>query len=471
MTTAEDTSRIPEVGEKTSIVYLYMIVLVAAVGGFLFGYDLSLISGAVIFLKTEFDLTPFWFGVVTGSAILGCPFGPLAGVWLADTLGRKRTLILSSLLFMASTIGSAAAAGIIQFSFWRFVGGMGVGLASVVSPMYIAEVAPARLRGRLVVINQLAIVVGLSLSVFVTYLLSFGGHWRLMFATQGIPVAFLMIGLLIMPESPRWLAAVGRYAEALWVLAKINGRVQAEKELKEIRDELGDESGGFGELLQPGIRLAVIIGIVLMVFSQINGVNMILIYTPTLFMEAGITDAPDAILNSVFIDGWITLCTVIAFWLTRTFGRRSILICGTISMAIGHLLMFVSFSCHMPTAFTLAAMLVPTGAFTLTLAPLSWVVLSEIYPNRVRGKAMSLATCAMFAASYLVVNVFPMVMDWFKDQFGHPGGTFLIFAGVCLLCSLFVWLLLPETKDKTLEEIGESWLREGQCTEFRQRSF
>lgn len=195
-----------------------------------------------------------------------------------------------------------------------------------------------------------------------------------------------------------------------------------------------------------------------MVLSQVDGVNMILIYTPTLFMEAGITAAPDAILNSVFIDGWITLCTVIAFWLTRTFSRRSILICGTLGMAVGHLLMFINFSYPMPMAFTLAAMLVPTGAFTLTLAPLSWVVLSEIFPNRARGKAMSLATCAMFASSYSVVTVFPIVLDWFNNKFGHPGGTFLIFAGICLLCSIFVWLVLPETKDKTLEEIGEFWL-------------
>ena len=461
MTILQDTGGGPKLDGAKSIVYLYMIVLVAAVGGFLFGYDLSLISGAVIFLRTEFHLAPlsFWFGAVTGSAILGCPFGPIAGVWLADSLGRKRTMILASVLFLLSTIGSAMAGGVIEFSVWRFVGGMGVGLASTVSPMYIAEVAPARLRGRLVVVNQLAIVIGLSLSVFVTYLLSFGEHWRLMFATQGVPVALLMVGLLVMPESPRWLAAVGRHVEALGVLTKINGRTQAEKELKEIRDELGEESGGFGELIRPGIRLAVVIGIVLMVFSQINGVNMILIYTPTLFMEAGITNAPDAILNSVYIDGWITLCTVIAFWLTRTYGRRPILICGTIGMAVGHVLMFLNYSYHMPTVFTLAAMFVPTGAFTLTLAPLSWVVLSEIFPNRVRGKAMSLATCAMFAASFAVVYVFPWVMGWFKDEFGHPGGTFLIFAGICLACSLFVWLLLPETKDKTLEEIGESWLR------------
>jgi sugar porter (SP) family MFS transporter len=448
--------------EAASSVYLYSIVLVAAVGGFLFGYDLSLISGAIIFLKTEFALNSFWFGAVAGSAILGCPFGPLAGVWLADAIGRKWTLILSSLLFLVSTIGSAAAWGVIDFCFWRFVGGMGVGLASTVSPMYIAEVAPARLRGRLVIVNQLAIVIGLSLSVVVTYWLSFDGLWRWMFATQAVPVFCLMAGLVFVPESPRWLALVGRHAAALQVLIKINGKTQAERELKDIRAELGVETGGFDELFRPGIRVALAIGIALMVLSQINGVNMILIYTPTLFMEAGITDAPDAILNSVYIDSWITLCTIISFGLIRRFGRRPILIVGTLAMAVGHLLMFLNFTYQLPVAFTLAAMLVPTGAFTLSLAPLSWVVLSEIFPNRVRGKAMSLATCAMFAASYATVNLFPWVMDAVKDEFGNPGGTFLIFLAICLACSLFVWRMVPETKDRTLEEIGSLWLKEKQ---------
>ncbi len=439
--------------------YLYLITLVAAVGGFLFGYDLSLISGAIIFLKAEWSLSPFWMGAITGSAILGCPFGPLAGISLADRFGRRSTLIFSATLFLVSTAGSATAPGMAAFAVWRFVGGVGVGLASTVSPMYIAEVAPARLRGRLVVVNQLAIVIGLSLSVVVTYLFSFGGHWRWMFATQGIPTLALAIGLLLVPESPRWLAAAGRPAEALRVLARVNGRAQAERELQDIQAELGEETGGFRELWRPGIRTAVAIGIALMVFSQINGVNMILLYTPTLFMEAGLTSAPDAILNSVIVTAWIILCTVVAFWLTKRFGRRPILIAGALAMACGHVLMFLNFAYRLPTPLTLAAMFVPTGAFTLTLAPLSWVVLSELYPNRVRGKAMSLATGLMFLASYVTVNVFPMVLNRFRAAFGHPGGTFLIFMAICLACAVFVWRALPETKDRTLEEIGRSWLR------------
>ena len=440
--------------------YLYLITLVAAVGGFLFGYDLSLISGAMLFLGPEWALSPAWYGAVTGSAILGCPFGPLAGVWLADRLGRNKTLILSAILFIASAIGSALAYGQFDFIVWRFVGGVGVGLASTVSPMYIAEVSPARLRGRMVVVNQLAIVIGLSLSVYVTHLLSFGGgHWRWMFATMALPASVLLAGLFFVPRSPRWLAAKGHYDEALGVLASINGSAQAERELEEIREELGEETGEFRELLRPGVREALWIGILLMVFSQINGVNMILLYTPTLFVEAGVTDKPDAILSSVYVDTWITFCTVVAFWLTSRFGRRPILIAGTLGMALGHVFVFLSYTFGLPTGVTIAAMFVPTGAFTLTLAPLSWVILSEIFPNRVRGKAMSLATMAMFTASYITVNVFPVILDRFKTLYGNPGGTFLIFMGVCLACSLFVWLAVPETKDKTLEEIGSSWHR------------
>ncbi len=438
--------------------YLYAIVLVAAVGGFLFGYDLSLISGAILTLNEVFHLSDFWYGATMGSAVLGCPFGLLAGVWVADKFGRKRTLIFSSLLFMVSALACASAGGIVSLFAWRVVGGMGVGLASAVSPMYIAEVAPARLRGRLVVVNQLAIVIGLSMSVFVAYLLSHGGHWRWMFASQAVPVLCLMAGVAFVPESPRWLAMVGRLPESLRVLARINGRARAEEELREIRAELGEETGSFGELLRPGVRMALMIGIVLMVISQINGVNMILFYTPTLFVKAGITDNPGAILNSVYIDGWITLCTVIAFWLIRTFSRRSILICGLIGMAGGHLLMFSSYYFHWRPALTLVAMLVPTGAFTLTLAPLSWVVLSEIFPNRVRGKAMSLATGAMFTASFITLYLFPWILRQFEKAYGQPGGAFLIFLGICLAGAWFIWRAVPETKDKTLEEIGAFWL-------------
>lgn len=443
---------------RVPITYLLLVTSVAAVGGFLFGYDISLISGAIIFLQQEWSLTPFWVGVVTGSAILGCPFGALAGVYLADRWGRNRSLILSAVLFLVSAIGTALPFGMLDFSWWRFVGGLGVGLASTVSPMYIAEISPAHLRGRMVVLNQLAIVVGLTMSVYVTYLLSFGGHWRWMFATEIVPALMLGAGLFFVPRSPRWLALRGRDQEATAILTRINGPARAAEEMAEIKAELGTEQGGWREMMQPGLRRALTIGVLLMVFSQINGVNMILIYAPTLFMEAGVTNAPDAILNSVYLTSWITLCTVAAFWLTARYGRRPILIIGPLGMALGEVIMFCKFTYGLPAYASLAGMFLATGAFTLSLAPLSWVVLSEIFPNRARGIAMSIATTAMFTASYLTTNLFPMALDLFKRTFGNPGGTFLIFAAVCVSCSLFVWRWLPETKDKTLEEIGGHWL-------------
>jgi sugar porter (SP) family MFS transporter len=459
MTTQSTTSDSLHPERGISIVYLYMVVLVAAVGGFLFGYELQLIAGAIVFLKKEFLLTPLMEGAVMGSAILGCPFGPLAGLWLADRFGRKKMLILSSVAFLASAAGCALAGDMTQFIVWRFVGGLGIGLAATISPMYIAEVAPARLRGRLVLVNQLAIVVGGTLSAVVAYWLSDGGHWRWMFASQAVPVFWLMIGLVFVPESPRWLAMVGRNAHALSVLSRINGPSQAERDLTEIRAELGDEEGSFAELFRSGVRMALLIGIVLMVFSQIGGAQIIHMYAPTLFMETGISTESDAVLNNIYICVWATLCTMFSFLVVRTFGRRPIIIAGSISMAVGHLLLFLCFMYHVPDMLTLAAMMLTSAAFTLTLAPLSWVVLSEIFPNRVRGKAMSLATVIMFLSSYATVNLFPIVMNWCKGRFGHPGATFLIFVGICLCCALFVWRMLPETKDKTLEEIGEFWLK------------
>jgi SP family arabinose:H+ symporter-like MFS transporter len=444
---------------RVDYAYLVLVTAIAAVGGFLFGFDLSIISGAILFLGSEWSLTPIQLGAVTGSAILGCPFGALAGIFWSDRWGRSRCLLISAFLFFVSALGSALAFGPWDFSVWRFVGGIGVGLASTVSPMYIAEISPARLRGRMVILNQLAIVVGLSLSVYVAYLLSFGGHWRWMFGTEAIPAVIFGFCLFFVPQSPRWLAIRGRSEDALSVLARINGMEQAQQELREINTELQAEHGGFRELFQAGIRRAVIIGVILMVFSQINGVNMILIYAPTLFMEAGVTNAPDAILNSVYVTSWITFCTVVSFWLTARFGRRAILTIGPLGMAAGQVVMFCNFNYALPPWATLGGMFLATGAFTLTLAPLSWVVLSEIFPNRIRGVAMSIATTAMFTASYITTNLFPAFLDYFKNTWGNPGGTFLMFATICIGCSFFVWRLLPETKDRSLEEIANYWLR------------
>lgn len=454
---------------------LYRIVMIAAVGGFLFGYDMALISGAALFLQKAWHLDPSAFGAINASALIGCPIGCFIGLWMADSWGRQKALIFASFLFVASGIGCALSKGVhfdlgfvsvMDFNFWRLIGGAGVGLASTVSPMYIAEISPPRLRGRMVVINQLANVIGIILSAFVSYFIAehakkagiADGNWPMMFWTLLIPAGILLVGLLTVPSSPRWLALKNRDNEALDVLTLINGPEQAQKELSEIRQELGEETGGWKELFQPGVTTALVVGAILMIFSQINGANMVLGYSPKLFVAAGITATEDAIWNSIYVFAWIMCTTISSFWLTAKCGRRPILIWGVVGIAVGNALMFLQFWIKLPMFVTFIAMFTSAGAFTLTLAPLSWVILSEIFPNRVRGKAMSISTVLMFIAGYYTSKNFPVLSDMSEKAYGHPGAIWLGFAVIDLLCVFFVWKWLPETKDKTLEEIGHSWL-------------
>lgn len=442
----------------TGTAYVFLVALVAAAGGFLFGFDLSIASGALPFLKEQFGLDAAGEGLAMSSAIFGSIAGPLAGMWLADRVGRRNTLWIAAVCFLASAIGTALPRTITEFNIWRAVGGVGVGLAAMTSPMYIAELSPPRLRGRLVTVNQLAIVIGINLAVISSWLLSFGGHWRWMFASEIPAIVALMVGLLVVPESPRWLAAKGRDDEARDVLARINGPVEAARELGEIRTELAEETGTFSELLQPGIRTAVIVGTVLMIFSQVNGVNMMLLYGPSILQNAGIGGASDAIFFTIFLNLFILAATIAAFWIVRIFGRRPILILGVIGMAAGHLLMAANFFFGGSPFINLAAMIIAAGSFTLSLAPLSWVVVSEIYPNRIRATAMAVVCFMLYLSSFVCAQVFPMVTAACEEKMGHPGAAYLLFAGICLSCAAFVWRWLPETKDLPLESVGRFWL-------------
>ena len=441
----------------TGVTYVFLVALVAAAGGFLFGFDLSIASGALPFLKEQFGLDAAGEGLAMSSAIFGSIAGPLVGMWLADRIGRRATLAVAAVCFMASAIGTALPQTITEFNVWRAVGGVGVGLAAMTSPMYIAELSPPRLRGRLVTVNQLAIVAGINIAVISSWLLSSGGHWRWMFASEIPAIAALMVGLVFVPESPRWLAARKRDDEALDVLGRINGPAEAARELGEIRAELAHETGTFTELLQPGIRTAVIIGAVLMIFSQVNGVNMMLLYGPSILHNAGIGSASDAIFFTVFLNLFILVATIVAFSLVRMFGRRPILIMGVIGMAMGHLLMAANFFRGGSPFVNLAAMILAAGSFTLSLAPLSWVVVSEIYPNRVRATALAVVCCLLYLSSFVCAQLFPMITAACEERMGHPGAAYVLFATICLSCAAFVWRWLPETKDLPLESIGQFW--------------
>ncbi|WP_353130093.1 sugar porter family MFS transporter [Parapedobacter pyrenivorans] len=441
--------------------YVYLIVLVASIGGFMFGFDLVIIAGALPFLDVDFQLTPALKGFAVSSAILGSVTGPLIGMWFTERLGRKKTMMLAAFFFMISTAGSAFAFGIWDFAVWRFLGGIGIGLAMISSPIYIAELSPPHLRGVLVNVNQLSNVIGINLAVIVGYLFSFDGWgWRWMFGSQVVPVVILMIGLYLVPESPRWLAARGRLDEALDVLTKINGASRGKQELQEISDELGrsnESKVAFGELWKPGIRQAVMIGIVIMVFSQINGVNMILLYAPTIMTEVGISFGSNAILSAIPVYLLILVTTLLAFPLINRFSRRGLLLAGVAFMVLGHLVMAINLFMAWPPLFSLIPMLISAGAFTVGLAPLSWIIVSEIFPNRVRGKALAVVCFFLYAASFVTAQFFPMMTDWFTKQFDTAAGVYLFFALVCAAGFWFCWRFVPETKGLSLEKISQFW--------------
>jgi sugar porter (SP) family MFS transporter len=438
--------------------YLAGVALVASAGGFLFGYDLALIAGALPFIKREFALSPALTGWVAGSATMGAIIGPLLGLWFADTIGRRRTIMLSATAFLVSTIGCSVASTIWQFSLWRIVGGMGVGLAMISCPIYIAELSPAHLRGSLVNVIQLMDVIGINLAVLVGYCFAdFDGGWRLMFASQGVPVAILIVGLLLVPESPRWLAAKGNTALALEVLKRINGIHRAREELDEIVSDVNASPPGSFEVLRQKFRKPLRLSVILMIFSQINGVNMILLFGPTILNDAGISFGSNSVLTAVPTYLMILVATIVSFPLIHRYSRRGLLIASALGMAVSHLLMAILLIWHAPALTVLLPMMLGAGTFTLGLAPLSWIIVSEILPNRIRSQGLGIACVFLFGSSFVTVQLFPIVMDWLRQTTGTPAAMYAVFAMVCVSCAWFAWRSLPETKGLSLEAIGDFW--------------
>jgi sugar porter (SP) family MFS transporter len=444
--------------QKNHNYYIFLVSLVASVAGFLFGFDFVIISGALSFLDAHFHLSDAMKGLTMGGATLGALTGPLIGLWFADKLGRRKTMMVSAFIFLIATFGSVFAITIWDFVFWRFLGGVGVGLAMMTSPIYVAELAPPDVRGRLVNVIQLCNVFGINIAVVVSYMFSFDGWgWRWMFGSTIVPVAIYMIGLFLVPESPRWLATKNRVAEALKILIKVNGKEAAEYQMKEIQDELKQETGTFRELLQPGIKTALFVGIVLMIFSQINGVGVTMLFAPSIIGELGINTGSQAILNSLPIFILILICTIISFKLMDRYSRRGVLIISIAFIALSNLIMAINLQQHWPPLVTLIPMLLGAAAFTLGLAPLSWVIASEIFPNKVRSKAMGIVCFFLYSASYAVVQVFPILTQWFNRNFNSMAGMYWIFLVISLFAILFCWKFIPETKGLSLEQISEFW--------------
>ena len=443
--------------------YAFSIAFVAAVGGFLFGYDLSIISGAQVYLREQFFLEGASFGFTISSAVLGCMAGPFLGAWLCDRIGRRQTLILSVPLFGISAIITAIAPDITTFNIFRIIGGLGVGLCSIASPMYIVEIAPPRIRGGLAIMYQLAIPVGGTTAIIAAWL--FAKHlpetisWRWMFASESLPVIVFLILLYFVPRSPRWLAEKERWDEALAVLTRVDGREYAKQELNEIRESLKEETGTFSELIQSGMKAALFVGICLALFNNWTGLTAIGIYKPTLLKMGGFPDTVDAIFQSILVAGWEAFLTIIVIFLVDRLGRRPLwLLCST-GMMVFMTLFGLIFHYNISGSFVLLMFFLCSMPHAFALGPLPWLMMSEIYPTRIRAKAVAVTTTVLWFAGWSVQFIFPILFEFSEKTIGSIGPAFWLFAGINILALIFGLKLLPETKGRTLEEIGESWTR------------
>ncbi len=438
------------------MIYVWIVSLVAATSGLLFGFDIAVINGAIVFLKKQWALTEFQTELAASALLAGCIAGAAVGGWFSDRYGRRKILMVSAVLFAVSALGAALPRNLTEFAVARILGGVAIGVASVLAPMYIAEVAPARLRGRLVSLNQMAIVTGILLAYFTNWILSFHGDqsWRWMFAVAAVPALFFLIALFFVPESPRWLVEMGHDKEALRILARVNGQQLAEAELIQIRAAVAEESGTWAELIQPGVRRALFIAIVLAVTQQWTGVNSVLFYGSIILQEkVGGHSASSAIGANVLIGAINFLFTIVAIALIDRVGRKVLLIFSSTVMGLSLAgLALVFRMTPPPPALVIALMLMCVASFAVGLGPGVWVVLSEIFPNKIRGRAMSIATLSLWVACTVLTMTFLSI----ATALG-PAGAFLIYAGVCAFTAWFVWRLTPETKNRTLEEIEGFW--------------
>jgi sugar porter (SP) family MFS transporter len=428
--------------------YILGISFISALGGYLFGFDFAVISGALPFLQQQFGLDAYWEGFATGSLALGAIIGCLVAGTMADKYGRKKGLLLAAAIFGISSLAMALAPGRDFFIGFRLVAGIGVGMASMLSPMYIAEVAPAHLRGRMVAINQLTIVTGILVTNLVNYTLRNNGPdaWRWMFGLGIIPSLLFFAGALWLPESPRWLVKAGRSAEAGVILEKIGNTKDA---LGIIERSMGEKLS-IGPAFNKAVIPAVFIGVILAIFQQLCGINVVFNYTPRIFQSIGVSQ-DGQLLQTVFIGGVNLVFTLLAMLLVDKLGRKPLMLIGAGGLAILYIIvvrMLAAGSANV-SWFLLAAI----GTYAMSLAPVTWVLISEIFPNKIRSTATSIAVLSLWAAYFILVFTFPILFERLKDS------TFYIYAVICVLGFIFIWRNVQETKGKTLEELGDVIVR------------
>jgi sugar porter (SP) family MFS transporter len=427
---------------------------ITALGGLLFGYDTGVVSGALLFLHTSFgNVSSFDKELVTGLLLVGAAVGAFASGKLADRIGRRPVILLTASVFVAGVLGAAFSPELWVLIAMRFVIGLAVGSASMAVPLYISEVAPPRVRGALVSFNQLALTMGILIAFLVDYALSSSAAWRLMFGLAAIPAVLLFVGMLTQAESPVWLVTHGRMEEARRVLVRVRSRDHdVDGEIAEI-SALGERTSSYRELLRPDVRKVVVIGVLLAVFQQITGINTVIYYAPTLLHQAGLGNSASLLANVG--NGIVNVAmTVIAIRLIDKVGRRVLLIGGTIGMAVALFVVATTFAVsgntlgHTAAIVAVAGLAVYTGSFAIGLGPVFWLLISEIYPARIRGKSMSIATIANWGANFVVAISFLTLLNTISNA-----GTFFLLGFLSLTAVAYFWRKVPETKGLTLEEI------------------
>jgi SP family xylose:H+ symportor-like MFS transporter len=440
--------------EKFNTPYILAISFISALGGYLFGFDFAVISGALPFLKLQFSLTPVWEGFLTGSLALGCIVGCLLAGKIADKYGRRPGLMIAATIFAVSSLGMAFSDSLNLFLIMRCCAGIGVGMASMLSPLYIAEISPASVRGRNVAINQLTIVIGILLTNLVNYMLADKGPeaWRWMFGLGVIPSLLFLTGVFFLPESPRWQIDKGQKDKAFNTLSKIGTRAYADATINDVeRSPVHISSQNYRAVFSKSVRPAVLVGITLAVFQQFCGINVVFNYTSTIFKSVG-ANLDKQLFETVAIGIVNTLFTLLAMWQVDRLGRRPLMLIGSLGLTIVYIVLALVLNYHLGAGWVSIFVLLAIGLYATSLAPVTWVLISEIFPNHIRGTASSVAIVCLWAAYFILVFTFPLLVDKLGTY-----GPFYLYAGICFIGFLFIKAKVKETKGQTLEELEQSF--------------
>lgn len=451
---------------------LLLITLVASLGGLLFGYDTGVINGTQFYFSKYFELDSVMKGWVVGSALVGCFIGAIVAGPLSKSIGRRNSLIISSVLFTLSAWGSGLPEFLPQsvslLVMFRIIGGLGIGMASMNAPTYIAELAPAHSRGKMVTYYQLAIVVGFFIVFLVTFFIGNKGDesynltqgWRMMFWSELIPCSIFLVLLFMVPQSPRWLVMKGRIKEAKDVLVKIHGEELANTELKDIQNSMNaEEDQSFGLVFKKSFLPIVLIGSALSVLQQLTGINAVLYYGADIFEKALGFGQEDVLKQQILLAGVNLVCTLIAMQTVDKFGRKPLIYLGSVGMIAGFLLLGITLMFDQVGLISLLGILIFIGSFALSMGPVVWVLLAEMFPNKIRSAAMSIAVAAQWAMNFVVSQSFPVVVDSEANNggFWNQSLPYFIFIAFIILILFLTKKYIPETKGKSLEELEKVW--------------